>query len=139
MIPIGVSGGNGSGYPKPRAIYEKGLLIYNKNKRGLVVVRAETTTLSFLNERFLWTKLFQTYLWERRTQGRPNFQGLYQRVCSEECSHRHHPFLDRIYNRRHYIYIFPSLSPISLMVYFLIYYHPVNLTWIFNYFKISSS
>jgi len=60
------------------------------------------------------TKPFQTYLWERRTQGKPNYQELYQRVCSEECSHRHHLFLDRRYNRKRYIYIFPSLSPIPV-------------------------
>ncbi len=53
-------------------------------------------------------KPFQTYLWGRRTRGKPNCQGVYERVCSGGYPHRHRPFQDRKYSHRPNIYIFPS-------------------------------
>ena len=86
-----------------------------------------------------FTKFFQTYLWEHRTQGRPNCREAFRMEYWEGYSHRDHLFLDCIYNRKPYIAIFPSLFPPSDVTIVRSNFHLIYLPWSFNYFKISSS
>ena len=57
-------------------------------------------------------KPFQTYLWERRTLGRPSRQAVCRKVCREGYCHRGRLFLDHRCSHRHCISTFAFLSPL---------------------------